>query len=156
MKVILDTNVLVAAFIAHGACHELLEHCAIRHDVVLSRFILDEFKGVLMAEGEPLEQAPSLAARLKVNPMTVSKAYGYLEQEGIVERRRGVGLFVAPVEKGARIRKKKEMLEGEIKRAAALRQALRFPAAPRLQPWNAGRVRDSAPRRNAHRALQVA
>ncbi|HUT23033.1 MAG TPA: GntR family transcriptional regulator [Sumerlaeia bacterium] len=66
-----------------------------------------------MAEGEPLEQAPSLAARLKVNPMTISKAYGYLEREGVVERRRGVGLFVAPVEKDALIRKKKEMLEGK-------------------------------------------
>ena len=44
MRVVLDTNVLIAAFIAHGVCNELLEHCALNHDIVLSRFILDEFK----------------------------------------------------------------------------------------------------------------
>jgi ATPase subunit of ABC transporter with duplicated ATPase domains len=37
-----------------------------------------------------------------------------------------------------------------------LRQALRVPAVSRLQPWNAGRVRDAAPRRNVHRARQAA
>lgn len=91
--------------------------------VPIYRQIMDQVRRQIvtgqMAEGEPLEQVRSLAARLKVNPMTVSKAYGYLEREGIVARRRGLGLFVAPVEKDARIRKKKEMLEGEIKRAAA-------------------------------------
>lgn len=47
MRVVLDTNVLVAAFIAHGTCNELLEHCAINHDIVLSGFILDELKRTL-------------------------------------------------------------------------------------------------------------
>ncbi len=44
MKIVLDTNVLIAAFISHGACHELLEHCAIRHEIILSPFIYGEFK----------------------------------------------------------------------------------------------------------------
>jgi uncharacterized protein len=44
MKIVLDTNVLIAAFISHGACHELLEHCAIRHEIILSPFIYSEFK----------------------------------------------------------------------------------------------------------------
>ncbi|MBM3181446.1 MAG: putative toxin-antitoxin system toxin component, PIN family [Chloroflexi bacterium] len=43
MKVLLDTNVLIAAFITKGVCSELLEHCLRRHDVVVSEFILDEF-----------------------------------------------------------------------------------------------------------------
>ena len=47
MKVVLDTNVLVAAFIARGMCNELFEHCALRHEMVLSRAILDEFRAVL-------------------------------------------------------------------------------------------------------------
>lgn len=46
MKIVLDTNVFIAAFISHGACHELLEHCAIRHEIILSPFIYDEFKEV--------------------------------------------------------------------------------------------------------------
>jgi putative PIN family toxin of toxin-antitoxin system len=44
MKVLLDTNVLIAGFITKGVCSELLEHCLRRHEVVLSDFILDEFK----------------------------------------------------------------------------------------------------------------
>ncbi len=42
MRLVLDTNVLIAAFISHGACNELLEHCVLNHDVVLSEFILNE------------------------------------------------------------------------------------------------------------------
>jgi putative PIN family toxin of toxin-antitoxin system len=48
MRVVLDTNVLVAAFIAHGACHELFEHVAIHHQIILSTGILDEFHDVLV------------------------------------------------------------------------------------------------------------
>lgn len=47
MKLVLDTNVLIAAFIAHGTCGELLEHCMVNHEVVLSRGILDELHDVL-------------------------------------------------------------------------------------------------------------
>ena len=42
MRLVLDTNVLIAGFISHGVCSELLEHCVLCHKVVLSEFILDE------------------------------------------------------------------------------------------------------------------
>ncbi|HFQ93888.1 MAG TPA: putative toxin-antitoxin system toxin component, PIN family [Anaerolineae bacterium] len=44
MKVVLDTNVLIAAFITQGVCHDLLEHCVYRHQIILSDFILDELR----------------------------------------------------------------------------------------------------------------
>ncbi len=47
MRIVIDTNVLIAAFISHGVCNELLQHCVLHHDVVLSQFILDEFKDKL-------------------------------------------------------------------------------------------------------------
>ena len=40
--IVLDTNVLIAAFIARGVCAELLEHCILQHEVVVSQPILDE------------------------------------------------------------------------------------------------------------------
>ena len=49
MRVVLDTNVLIAAFIAHGVCNELLEHCALNHEIVLSPFILHEFRDRLLS-----------------------------------------------------------------------------------------------------------
>ncbi|NKQ35339.1 MAG: putative toxin-antitoxin system toxin component, PIN family [Chloroflexi bacterium] len=44
MKVVLDTNVLIAAFITQGVCHELLEHCVYHHEIIISDFILDELR----------------------------------------------------------------------------------------------------------------
>ena len=44
MRLVLDTNVLIAAFIARGVCHEVYEYCALHHEVALSAFILLEFE----------------------------------------------------------------------------------------------------------------
>lgn len=44
MKVLLDTNILIAAFIAHGTCHELFEDVARNHQLVSSRYILTELE----------------------------------------------------------------------------------------------------------------
>jgi putative PIN family toxin of toxin-antitoxin system len=43
MKLVLDTNVLIAAFITRGKCSDLLEHCIRNHQLITSDFILDEF-----------------------------------------------------------------------------------------------------------------
>lgn len=52
--------------------------------------IIDEDFGV----GEALPSVRVLAARESVNPLTVSKAYHELQTAGLVEARRGLGLFV--------------------------------------------------------------
>lgn len=44
MKVVLDTNVLVAAFAARGLCEAVLEVCLTGHDLVLSEYILGELR----------------------------------------------------------------------------------------------------------------
>lgn len=44
MKILLDTNVLIAAFVARGYCHELFENCVRQHTLITSEFILDEFQ----------------------------------------------------------------------------------------------------------------
>ncbi len=48
MKLLLDTNVLIAAFITKGVCSELLEHCLRHHEIVLSEFILGELQNNLV------------------------------------------------------------------------------------------------------------
>lgn len=47
-------------------------------------------------EGERLPSVRSMAARLGVNPMTVSRAYAGLVEDGVLLRRRGAGMVVAP------------------------------------------------------------
>lgn len=44
MKVVFDTDVLIAAFITRGACSDVFEHCARYHEIFLSDFILTELR----------------------------------------------------------------------------------------------------------------
>lgn len=44
MRVLLDTNVLIAALITHGACSDLFDHCIRQHEIVTSQFILNELE----------------------------------------------------------------------------------------------------------------
>jgi GntR family transcriptional regulator len=49
--------------------------------------------GVLQ-EGEPLPSVRHVAAEYRVNPLTVLKAYQQLVDDGLVESRRGRGMFI--------------------------------------------------------------
>ncbi|MCY3766476.1 MAG: GntR family transcriptional regulator [Gemmatimonadetes bacterium] len=70
--------------------------------VPVYRQLMDQIKfhiaSGLLKPGEKLPATRALSAQLGVNPMTVSKAYGYLEAEGMVERRRGRPLTVSDLE----------------------------------------------------------
>jgi GntR family transcriptional regulator len=59
------------------------------HDRVVA-MILD---GVLK-EGDPLPSVRNVAAEYRVNPLTVLKGYQQLVDEGLVETRRGRGMFI--------------------------------------------------------------
>lgn len=73
-----------------------------------------------LVPGDQLEPVSGLAARLRINPMTVSKAYGYLVEEGVVERRKGVGIFVAEVGPDQLAATRDHLLSGALRDAAAL------------------------------------
>ena len=45
-------------------------------------------------EGEALPSVRKVAAEYQVNPLTISKAYQMLQDEQVVEKQRGKGLFV--------------------------------------------------------------
>ena len=48
----------------------------------------------VLNEGDPLPSVRTVAADYRVNPLTVLKAYQQLTDEQIVEKRRGVGMFI--------------------------------------------------------------
>ena len=48
----------------------------------------------VLREGDPLPSVRTVAADYRVNPLTVLKAYQQLADEQIVEKRRGIGMFV--------------------------------------------------------------
>ena len=70
--------------------------------VPIYRQIIDQLTQMIvtaeLTPGTQLETVRDLAKRLKVNPMTVSKAYAFMENDGLLERKRGIGLFVAIVD----------------------------------------------------------
>ena len=78
--------------------------------VPIYRQVIEQIRQQIMAgqlsEGEQLMSVRELAAQLRVNPMTISKAYALLEVEGLVERRRGVGLFAARLRKDKKVHTK--------------------------------------------------
>lgn len=48
----------------------------------------------ILKEGDPLPSVRNVAAEYRVNPLTVMKAYQSLVDEGLVEMRRGLGMFI--------------------------------------------------------------
>ena len=47
-----------------------------------------------LTTGDALPSVRQVAADYRINPLTVSKAYQELSEENIVEKRRGLGLYV--------------------------------------------------------------
>lgn len=47
-----------------------------------------------LKEGEALPSVRAVAAQYQINPVTISKAYQMLQDEALVEKQRGKGLFV--------------------------------------------------------------
>ena len=59
------------------------------------RVVAMMLEGVLK-EGEALPSVRQVATEYRLNPLTVLKAYQQLADEGLVDKRRGLGMFVAP------------------------------------------------------------
>ena len=67
-------------------------------DTPIYRQLIDQVRRMAVSgrlkPGERLPSVRQLADELAVNPMTISKAYSLLENEGLLERRRGVGMVL--------------------------------------------------------------
>jgi GntR family transcriptional regulator len=50
--------------------------------------------GKTLKNGDELPSVRAVAEQHVINPMTVSKAYALLEQRGLIERRKGIGMYV--------------------------------------------------------------
>ena len=71
MKIVLDTNVLIAAFVSRGYCHELLESCVRQHTLITSDFILNEFREKLAGKFKYDSADINEACELLLTRMTV-------------------------------------------------------------------------------------
>jgi len=98
--------------------------------VPIFRQLIDQIRRQIMTgQLTSQTQLPSvrdLAEQLRVNPMTVSKAYSLLESQGLLERKRGVGLFIAPGNSHNE-RLKQQLLDDLIHKTALLAVQLDIP-----------------------------
>ena len=82
-----------------------------------------------LQEGEALPSVRQVATEYRLNPLTVLKAYQQLADEGLVEKRRGLGMFVAPGASQALLKDERQrFLETEWPRVHAMIQRLGLSA----------------------------
>ena len=80
-------------------------------------------------EGDPLPSVRSVAAEYRVNPLTVLKGYQQLVDEGLVESRRGLGMFVNSGARGLLLKgERQKFLDEEWPRIRATIQRLGLKA----------------------------
>src|SRR5882672_1430693 len=77
----------------------------------------------------PQDQLPSVrdfSAELKINLLTVNKVYQLLEQEGLVETRRGLGTFVLSGHTSRSMAEKRKLIADAVEQIVAEAQHLRM------------------------------
>ncbi|MBU6510388.1 MAG: GntR family transcriptional regulator [Gammaproteobacteria bacterium] len=62
-----------------------------------------------LKEGDPLPSVRTIAADYQINPLTVLKGYQALVDEDLVEKRRGLGMFVKPGASRALMKNEREV-----------------------------------------------
>ena len=58
-------------------------------------WLVDQILTGKLAPGDRIPSVRELAADIEVNRNTVMRSYGLMEQEGIIDNRRGIGFFVS-------------------------------------------------------------
>jgi GntR family transcriptional regulator len=82
----------------------------------------------LLQPGEELPPIRTLALQLKVTPNTIVKAYGDLENAGVVHKRRGSGTFVSAARPQLAIRERRRVIGQRIDALLAEAHQLNFNA----------------------------
>ena len=77
MRIVLDANVVVAAFAARGLCESVFEFCLESHEILLSEGLLDEI-------------LRNLAKKVKLDPATTAEIGRLLRDSGPIVEPDGV------------------------------------------------------------------
>ncbi len=77
-----------------------------------NRVVAMILEGVLK-EGDPLPSVRNVASEFRINPLTVLKGYQQLVDEQLVEKRRGLGMFVSTGAQAALMKDERQRFLGE-------------------------------------------
>ena len=100
----------------------------------------------VLKEGDPLPSVRNVAAEYRVNPLTVLKGYQQLVDEGLVESRRGLGMFINAGARSMLLQGERQKFLGEEwPRIHAIIQRLGLKAAELLNWATSRSSADTAP-----------
>jgi GntR family transcriptional regulator len=100
----------------------------------------------VLKEGDPLPSVRVVAAEYRLNPLTVLKGYQQLVDEGLVESRRGRGMFINAGARDLLLRgERKRFLGEEWPRVAATIQRLGLSTEELLDTAARSTTADAAP-----------
>jgi GntR family transcriptional regulator len=101
----------------------------------------------VLNEGEPLPSVRNVAAEYRVNPLTVLKGYQELVDEELVEKRRGLGMFVKAGARDLLLQgERKKFLTEEWPRVYATMQRLGLKSEDLLNGHGQAKETKSSPR----------
>ncbi|WP_228893655.1 GntR family transcriptional regulator [Pseudoduganella aquatica] len=104
--------------------------------VPIYRQIVDQLRRMAasgqLKPGDELPSVRAVAQHHAINPMTVSKAYSMLEAEGLLARRRGLGMVIADARPASTAQDKAAMLLPALEAAAQMARQLGLPPAEAL------------------------
>ena len=61
----------------------------------IADYILDNILAKKLTQGDKIQSVREMAADVQVNPNTVMRTFSYLQEEGIIFNKRGIGYFVS-------------------------------------------------------------
>ncbi len=100
----------------------------------------------VLKEGDPLPSVRNVAADYRLNPLTVLKGYQQLVDEGLVETRRGRGMFIKAGARGLLLQgERQKFLAEEWPRVYARIQRLGLKAEELLNGTTSWSSADAAP-----------
>lgn len=104
----------------------------------------------LLKEGDALPSVRNVAAEYRVNPLTVLKGYQELVEEGLVESRRGLGMFINADARRLLLRgERQKFLSEEWPRVRSTIQRLGLTAEELLNGTSGQPAGDDAPSQSA-------
>jgi GntR family transcriptional regulator len=100
----------------------------------------------VLKEGDPLPSVRTVAAEYRVNPLTVLKGYQQLVDDGLVETRRGLGMFINAGARNLLLQgERQKFLSDDWPRIHATIQRLGLKTEELLNGDGASRSSDTAP-----------
>ena len=81
----------------------------------IAAYICENIMTLQWPEGQKITSVRELAATIEVNPNTVMRTYSHLQEEGVIQNKRGIGYFVSPgASQKIKEMQRKEFIEKEL------------------------------------------